>query len=345
MLVVRDDAHLAHQPAEIISRGRAIPHPEVARRAAELEAAAKAGGHMLAKPSAHGMAPVEAIHDEGYLAFLESAWTRWQDLPNPTPYVHPYAQPNRRMTGLPTGVMGQAGYYMATNSAPIAEGTWGAALVSADIALTAADAVMDDSGDDAAYALCRPPGHHAFTDLAGGFCYLNNVAIAAQHMTARWPKLAILDIDVHHGNGTQGIFYERDDVLFVSLHGDPTDYFPFFAGYASETGAGAGAGKNLNLPLAQGSGDAAFLAALDRGFQAIRAHAPGALLVSLGFDAFENDPIGCLKITTPGFGEVARRIGALGLPTLLVQEGGYDCDGLGPNLTSFLGGFAAGRAG
>ncbi|MEQ9125917.1 MAG: histone deacetylase family protein [Alphaproteobacteria bacterium] len=343
MLVVRDDAHLAHQPAEIISRGRAAPHPEVARRAAELEAAAKAGGHELVKPRAHGMAPVAAVHDEGYLAFLESAWTRWQALPNPTPYVHPYAQPNRRMTGLPTGVLGQAGYYMATNSAPIAEGTWGAALASADIALTAADAVT--GGDDAAYALCRPPGHHAFTDLAGGFCYLNNVAIAAQHMTTRWPKLAILDIDVHHGNGTQGIFYERDDVLFVSLHGDPSDYFPFFAGYAGETGAGAGAGKNLNLPLPQGSGDKAFLEALEQGFRAIRAHGPGALLVSLGFDAFENDPIGCLKITTPGFGEVARRIGALGLPTLLVQEGGYDCDGLGPNLTSFLGGFAAGRAG
>ncbi len=346
MLVIRDDAHLAHQPAEILSRGRPTPHVEIARRAAELERAAAAAGHDLQPPAAHGMAPVQAVHDAGYLAFLETAWTRWQALPDPTPYVHPYAQPNRRMTGRPSGITGQAGYYMATNSAPIAEGTWGAALAAADIALTAADGVLQgaDGGRDAAYALCRPPGHHAFSDLAGGFCYLNNIAIAAQHMTTRWPKLAILDIDVHHGNGTQSIFYERGDVLFVSLHGDPSDYFPFFAGYADETGAGAGLGANLNLPLAPGSGDAPFLAALERGMAAIRAHAPGALLVSLGFDAFENDPIGCLKVTTPGFGEVARRIAALGLPTTLVQEGGYDCDGLGPNLTSFLAGFAAGRA-
>jgi len=343
MLVIRDDAHLSHQPAEIISRGRAVPHVEIARRAAELEGAAKAGGHEMAPPTAHGIEPVRAVHDAGYLRFLETAWTRWQALPDPTPYVHPYAQPNRRMTGLPQGVTGQAGYYIATNSAPIAEGTWDAARVSADIALTAADAVID--GRDAAYALCRPPGHHAFSDLAGGFCYLNNVAIAAEYMTRRWPKLAILDIDVHHGNGTQGIFYDRDDVLFVSLHGDPSDYFPFFAGYAGETGQGVGAGKNLNLPLPPGAGDGAFLEALEQGFEAIGAHEPGALLVSLGFDAFEGDPIGCLKITTGGFGAVAERIGALGLPTLLVQEGGYNCDALGPNLTSFLEGFQAGQAG
>lgn len=343
MLAVADDAHLAHQPAEIISRGRHVPHVEIARRAGELAAALKAGGHRIDAPTDHGVGPVAAVHDAGYLEFLETAWPRWQALPDPTPYVHPYAQPNRRMTGLPTGIQGQAGYYMATNSAPIAEGTWGAARVAADIALTAADAVI--AGAPSAYALCRPPGHHAFSDLAGGFCYLNNVAIAAEHMTARWPKVAILDVDVHHGNGTQGIFYDRGDVLFVSLHGDPADYFPFFAGYAEERGAGDGVGCNLNLPLAQGSGDAPFLERLDQGLAAIRAHAPGALLVSLGFDAYENDPIGCLKVTTKGFGEVARRVRELGLPTLLVQEGGYDCDGLRPNLTSFLDGFAAGAAG
>ena len=341
MLVVRDDAHLAHQPEEIISRGRPIPHVEIARRAAELETAATAGGHELAKPAEHGLDPVAAVHDAGYLRFLETAWTRWQALPDAPPHVHPHAQPNRRMSGLPEGIIGQAGYYIATNSAPIAEGTWQAARASADIALTAAEAVLQ--GRPEAYALCRPPGHHAFSDLAGGFCYLNNVAIAAERMTRRWPKLAILDIDVHHGNGTQGIFYDRGDVLFVSLHGDPSDYFPFFAGYASETGAGEGAGANLNLPLPQGSGDRAFQEALEIAFAKIRAHDPGALLVSLGFDAFEKDPIGCLKVTTGGFGEIARRIGALGLPTLLVQEGGYDCDALGPNLTAFLDGFGQGR--
>ncbi len=341
MLAIADDSHLSHQPEEILSRGRPVPHWEIARRADELKSAAEAFGCRIAAPKRYDMAPLRAVHDDGYLRFLESAWRRWQELPDPTPLVYPYAQPNRRMTGLPSGVQGQSGYYVATNSAPIAEGTWAAARAAADIALTAADAVLD--GQPEAYALCRPPGHHAFSDLAGGFCYLNNVAIAAQHMTWRWPKLAILDVDVHHGNGTQGIFYERDDVLFVSLHGDPSDYFPFFAGYAKEIGAGACVGANLNLPLAPGSDDRDFLAALDKGFAAIKAHGAEAILVSLGFDAYENDPIGCLKISTDGFGEIARRIAALGLPTLLVQEGGYDCEGLGPNLTSWLGGFAAGR--
>ena len=241
------------------------------------------------------------------------------------------------MTGLPTGIQGQAGYYMATNSAPIAEGTWIASLASADIALTAASALL--SGETAAYALCRPPGHHAFSDLAGGFCYLNNIAIAASHLTQRWPQLAILDIDVHHGNGTQSIFYESNDVLFVSLHGDPSDYFPFFAGYADETGSGLGANKNLNLPLPKGAGDAEFLVALEVALKKIRDHKPGALLVSLGFDGFEKDPIGCLNITNACFGEIARRVSGLELPTLLVQEGGYDVPSLESNLSSFLDGF------
>jgi acetoin utilization deacetylase AcuC-like enzyme len=337
MLVVQSDSHLAHQPSEIISRGRAIPHWEIASRADALLSAVKAGGHDIKPPVTHGLGPIEAIHEAGYLNFLKTAWERWQQLPDPTPYVHPYAQPNRRMTGLPTGIQGQAGYYMATNSAPIAEGTWTASLASADIALTAADALL--TGETAAYALCRPPGHHAFSDLAGGFCYLNNIAIAAHYLTQRWQRLAILDIDVHHGNGTQSIFYERNDVLFVSLHGDPTDYFPFFAGYAEETGSGLGANANLNLPLPQGTGDIDFLAALEIAFHKIKDHAPGALLISLGFDGFEGDPIGCLKISTGCFGEIAHRIAGLGLPTLLVQEGGYDVPSLTPNLSSFLEGF------
>ena len=341
MLAFASDAHLAHQPPEILSRGVPVPHVEIARRADELKAAAIAAGCDVQPPTEHGMAPVEAVHDAGYLKFLETAWTRWQALPNPTPYVYPYAQPNRRMSGVPSGIAGEAGYYVATLSAPTAEGTWAAARASADIAVSAAAAVVD--GADEAYALCRPPGHHAFSDLAGGFCYLNNVAIAAEYMTRRWPKLAILDVDVHHGNGTQGIFYDRGDVFFASLHGDPSDYFPFFAGYADETGNGDGAGANLNLPLPQGAGDAAFLDALELALAAIESHGAEALLLSLGFDAFENDPIGCLNVTTEGFAEVCRRASSIGLPTVLVQEGGYDCDGLGPNLQAALRGWRKGR--
>jgi acetoin utilization deacetylase AcuC-like enzyme len=196
-------------------------------------------------------------------------------------------------------------------------------------------------GARVAYALCRPPGHHAFADMAGGFCYLNNVAIAAELARARHARVAILDVDVHAGNGTQGIFYERPDVFFVSLHGDPSGFYPFFAGYADERGRGAGEGATLNLPLPHGTGDTGFLAALERGLDAIRRVSPGFLLVSLGFDASGHDPLSVLKVTDAGFAEIARRVAALGLPTVLVQEGGYLSDQLGQHLATFLGSFEA----
>jgi acetoin utilization deacetylase AcuC-like enzyme len=335
------DAHLGHQPPEIISRGKAIPHWEVARRADALRQALIDGGHTIQEPERFGLAPVAAVHDPGYLEFLETAWQRWQDLPNPPPAVQPNAHPGRHMTGRPTDVLGQAGYYITTNSAPIIAGTWEAALSAADTALSAARAVLD--GEDAAYACCRPPGHHAYSDTAGGFCYLNNVAIAANDMLQELARVAILDIDVHHGNGTQGIFYRRRDCFFVSLHGDPAEYFPFYAGYAHERGEGEGLGYNLNLPQAQGTGDEDYLSSLEDGLAAIRRYAPDALLVSLGFDAFEGDPIGFLSISTEGFGRIGEAIARLGLPTVLVQEGGYNVEALGANLTSFLNGFTEGR--
>ena len=335
------DAHLAHQPPEIISRGKAVPHWEVAPRAESLLKALKAGGHSIEAPEPAGLGPIAAVHDPGYLEFLETAWQRWQELPDPPPAVQPNAHPGRHMTGRPTDVLGQAGYYITTNSAPIVEGTWQAALASADTAVSAARAVLD--GDDVAYACCRPPGHHAYGDTAGGFCYLNNVAIAASEMLLELPKVAILDVDVHHGNGTQGIFYRRKDVFFCSLHGDPAEYFPFYAGYAHERGEGEGLGYNLNLPQAQGTGDEDFLSALGDGLDAIRRFGPDALLVSLGFDAYEADPIGFLSISTEGFGRIGEAIARLGVPTVLVQEGGYNVADLGKNLSSFLKGFAEGR--
>jgi acetoin utilization deacetylase AcuC-like enzyme len=176
--------------------------------------------------------------------------------------------------------------------------------------------------------------------MAGGFCYLNNTAIAAQVLRRVHERVAILDVDLHHGNGTQAIFYQRGDVLTVSIHADPERFYPFFWGYANETGAGAGAGCNLNLPLPRGSGDEAYLGVLETALQRIREYAPGALVVALGLDAFEGDPFGGLRVSTRGFSEIARGIAAeLPLPTLIVQEGGYLCDELGDNLKSFLGGF------
>ena len=214
---------------------------------------------------------------------------------------------------------------------------------SAQAARAAADAAVEHG---AAYALCRPPGHHAYADSAGGFCFFNNTAIAAQRLRASLDgPIAILDIDVHHGNGTQGIFWRRGDVLTVSVHADPSNYFPFFAGYADETGEGAGAGFNRNLPLAEGTDDRPWLAAIAAGLGVITGFRPRALVVALGFDASEHDPIGALRVTTAGFAEAARLI-AVAHPTIaLIQEGGYLCDALPRNLVAFLSAFDEARAG
>ena len=188
----------------------------------------------------------------------------------------------------------------------------------------------------AAYALCRPPGHHAFADLAGGFCFLNNAAIAAEALRRKGLRPAILDVDVHHGNGTQGIFYARGDVLTVSIHADPLRFYPFYWGHAQERGEGAGRGCNLNLPLARGTGDDDYLATLATALQAVESFGADVIVIALGLDAHENDPFKGLRVTTPGFSRIAEAIAATGLPLLIVQEGGYVSDDLGQNLTAFL---------
>jgi acetoin utilization deacetylase AcuC-like enzyme len=339
MQIVYSPAHERHAPKTFIRRGVVVPNPETPERAATLLAAVQNGGHRIVAPDDFGPAPREAVHTAEYLGFLETVHARWQAMPEAGGEVVPNVHPGRLMSHRPTGITGLVGWHTADTACPIGAGTWEAAIASANVALHAAALVL--AGEQVAYALCRPPGHHAYADMAGGFCYLNNVAIAAQHMRATLPRVAILDIDVHHGNGTQGIFYERGDVFFASLHADPSDYYPFYAGYAEERGAGAGLGANLNLPLAPGSGDAEMLSALDRALAALREHAPAALLVSLGFDASEADPLGILKVTSDGFAEIARRIATLGLPTVLVQEGGYMSAILGQNLARFLTGFEA----
>jgi acetoin utilization deacetylase AcuC-like enzyme len=194
-------------------------------------------------------------------------------------------------------------------------------------------------GERAAYALCRPPGHHAYRDQASGFCFLNNTAVAAAHLRLAHERVAILDVDVHHGNGTQGIFYERGDVLTISIHADPVAYYPFVWGYAHERGAGAGLGTNLNIPLPLGTGDDGYIQALTRARVMLDAFAPTALVVALGLDASEHDPLAGLAVTTDGFRRIGAAIAAIGLPTVFVQEGGYLSDILGANLTAVLGGF------
>jgi len=326
-----------HDPRMFLSSGAQKPNPEKPERTNRLLAGAKAAGSTIERPRDHGLKPIAAIHTPEYLAFLRTIFERWQRIEGASEEVIPNIHPLARAGSYPASAVGQAGYHMADTACPISADTWLSACWSAWSAVEAAETVL--SGARAAYALCRPPGHHAFADVAGGFCFLNNSAIAAQHLRSQAKRVVILDVDLHHGNGTQGIFYSRADVLTVSIHADPIRFYPFFWGHADERGEGPGLGYNLNLPLLRKSGDAEFLEALSAAAERIEAFAPDALVVALGLDAFEGDPFGGLSVSTPGFARIGEAIADMGLPTVIVQEGGYLCDALGDNLTSFLGGF------
>lgn len=337
MKVVFAEVQKKHAPAIFISNGAPQPNPEKPERADRLLEAALRSGLSQEAPEDCGLGPIAAVHTAEYLHFLEHIYVRWRRIPDASADVMPNIHPDRRDCGYPASAVGQVGYHMYDGDCPISADTWEAVRWSAATAVHAAREVL--GGAAACYALSRPPGHHASQDLAGGFCYLNNSAIAAQVLRGRHDRVAVLDVDVHHGNGTQGIFWERPDVLTVSLHVDPTRFYPFFWGYPSERGAGPGLGYNLNVALPRGTDDDAYLAALDRALLRIRAFVPGALVVALGLDAFAGDPFQGMAITTEGFGRIAQRIAGLGLPTVIVQEGGYLSDALGRNLESFLHGF------
>ena len=322
-----------HDPKHFMANGALLPNPEVPARADVLQAAAEAARCQFASPDDHGIGPIAAVHSAEYLTYLQTAHERWSRIEGASPEVIPNIHPASRTDSYPKSVLGQAGFHQADTACPISFATWESAYWSAQSAMSAADLV---AAGKSAYALCRPPGHHAFADLAGGFCFLNNAAIAAEYLRAKGLRPAILDIDVHHGNGTQGIFYARSDVLTVSIHADPMRFYPFYWGHAHERGEGAGLGYNLNLPLARGTGDDAYLETLGLAHQAIRSFGADVIVVALGLDAHENDPFKGLRVTTPGFSRIAESIAALRLPLLIVQEGGYMSDDLGPNLTAFL---------
>ena len=343
MDVVYSETHLLHKPRRFIFRGEWADNPEVPERAINLVAAARAAGHRVIAPDDFGPAPRRAVHEKRHLDFLESAHRRWSELDGAGPEIVPNTHPTAPFARYPESVVGQAGWHISDTACPIGPGTWQAACAGANVALHAAQLVLD--GADAAYGLCRPPGHHAGDDISSGFCLLNNVAIAAQHMRAKLSKLAILDIDVHHGNGTQGIFYGRRDVLFVSVHADPTAFFPFYVGFEDERGEGEGHGLNHNLPLPKGSADNTYLDALAGALEVIGEYAPDMLLIALGFDGYEHDPFEGFAITTEGFGRIGAAIGELGLPTVFIQEGGYNIDDLGKNVTTFVEHFEAVHAG
>jgi acetoin utilization deacetylase AcuC-like enzyme len=328
-----------HDPQQYMRFGRIVAPKDLPARTHELLAALEARG---VAPEA----PARGVHAPHYLDFLASAWARWAELPERGPEVWPNTFPY--WSGRPEaaarppcpahGLIGQAGWYLGDLSVPMGPHSWTSALRSSETATAAADALID--GESVVYALCRPSGHHARADRASGFCYLNNTAIAAERLRAQRPRVAILDIDAHHGDGTQQIFYFRADVLTVSIHADPSNYYPFYTGYPEETGFGAGEGFNLNLPLRHGAGGDEMAAAIEAASKKIRAFAPEALVVALGFDAHRLDPIGVLRLEARDFARCGALVRALGLPTLIVQEGGYALGALGECLSAFLDGVA-----
>jgi acetoin utilization deacetylase AcuC-like enzyme len=344
MRIYFSDQHVIHAPAAFISRGQVTASPEKPARADALLDAARKAGHEPAAIQSFGLGPVRAVHDADYLSFLEHAWADWSALSDHAPEVIPNVHPGRNMSTRPRAIVGRAGYYQADCACPIGPGTWEGIQVSANCALSAASEVMTSSATDYAYALCRPPGHHAYADMAGGFCFLNNTAIAAQYCRDHGAnRVAIVDVDVHHGNGTQGIFYARGDVLTVSLHGDPAEFYPFFAGYREELGLGEGGGCNINIPLARDTTDDVYLEHLQEALGKVRAFEAEVLVVALGLDASEHDPLAFLRITGDGFRRIGEALGALAMPTVIVQEGGYLSEHLGANLAATLAGFEGAR--
>ncbi|HET9444807.1 MAG TPA: histone deacetylase family protein [Steroidobacteraceae bacterium] len=334
MRAYHSSASLLHTPVSFSRRGATVAHPEAVERYIVLHRALLEGGFDVRETEDHGVGPLRAVHAQEYLDFLSSAWERRVEIDTTLTELLPTLFARPQMHRRPTGLLALLGYYIADTATAIREGTWAAAYGTAQAAVSAADTAL---ADGCAYALCRPPGHHAYADCAGGFCYINNTAVAAQRLRSQTAgRVAVLDLDVHHGNGTQGIFYERSDVLTISIHADPSNYYPCYAGYAEECGSSDGAGCNLNLPLPYETGDAAFLEALGMALQRIRQFAPAALVIALGLDAAQDDPLGAFKITREGFVAAAGAAAGLRVPTAIVQEGGYLSPALPANLTAFL---------
>lgn len=333
-----------HNPRDEFYRGQRVPCFENPTRADHVLQALSAAGGAVAVPTHDSAAALAQVHAPRYLAFLQDAWRQWLALDAANANVQPFPSvwPVRTLRSdvEPTNFIARLGLYSMDNGTPLAAGTWAAAKGGADAAASAAQALL--AGERAVFCATRPPGHHAGPDFMGGYCFLNNAAVAAQALRLGGAqRVAVLDVDYHHGNGTQAIFYDRADVLFVSLHGDPLTEYPFYLGHADETGAGEGAGFNLNLPLPAGTGAAAWLDALEVACQCVAAHRADALVVSLGLDTFGGDPIGGFGLQQGDFARLGARLRRLGLPTAFVLEGGYASAELGHNACHVLEGFEA----
>ena len=353
MPVVWTDRHRLHEPAGEVYVGVRTPGTEVAERAERIRAELERAGAPIVAAEAHDDDAVLAVHDRSLLGYLATAWRDWEtagltDDPGQdrvVPYLFPHpGLLDGRAPEIPAATAARAGRFAYDTMTLIGPGTWDAARAAVDTALSAADLVI--GGEPVAYACCRPPGHHATKTAFGGSCYLNNAAAAATRLRAALDApVAVIDIDAHHGNGTQAIFYDDPAVLTASVHVDPgAGWFPHSLGFASETGAGAGEGANRNLPLAPSSGDDAWLPAVTGLADWAREQAAEGLVVALGVDAAGGDPESPLQVTADGFRAAGRALGAIGLPTVVVQEGGYDLGAIGPLVAAGLEGVEQGLA-
>lgn len=341
MKIFYSENHRKHYPLfEIFDGGKHQPYFENPDRMDQiLTALKKTNWAEIIAPTDFGLEPILAIHDKDYIAFLASAWTEWiasdsevASAPEQNVFL-PATFALRRTPRIPHTLLGKAGYYMMDLSACIVEWTYTAALASANCALSAASSSFIFR--NSSFALCRPPGHHAGKDYAAGYCFINNASVAANWLSTKG-KVALLDIDYHSGNGTQDIFYERNDVLTISIHSDPDYEYPHYIGFEDETGAGAGLGFHHNFPLIKGTNEAEYLSTLDKALNIIKEFAPQYLVLSAGMDTFEEDPLGTFKVTHNGFVEIGKRIAALNLPTTVIMEGGYANEALGINTVNLL---------
>jgi acetoin utilization deacetylase AcuC-like enzyme len=355
------EAHRAHNPPfEIFEGGVKMPVFECPERMDRvLTALAKTDWAEVVPPEDFGLDPIRAVHAEDYLQYLENAFTDWKQEGGQSggsefdsPVVLPATFPPRRWNSKrPTSLAGRSGYYTIDLNAPIVAGTYPAALTSANCALTGAKEIRE--GAKVAFALCRPPGHHSGRDNCGGYCYLNNAAIAAKWLVEGnalpgnglpsnplpGNRVAILDVDYHGGNGTQDIFYESAEVLTISIHADPNYEYPYYAGYADETGANAGLGYHHNFPLPPHTTDADYLRTLDEALSLVQNFDPAYLVVSAGMDVYQGDPLGKFEVTTDGIRQIGQHIAAMNLRTLVVMEGGYNNEALGENVVGLLSAF------
>ncbi len=333
MKIIYTETHKHHAPQYEFTPDIMKPYSESPERVENiLFALQKSGFTDVVTPRQYPLDFIRAVHASEYLHYLEDIYSEWIAAGKPKTGVVPHTFAVRTLDKKPAKLINQIGYYCFDAQTPIVQHTYKAALSSAYCALTGADMLL--SGESVAYSLCRPPGHHAGHSLFGGYCYLNNAAIAAACLSQE-AKVAILDIDYHHGNGTQDIFYDSDRVLFVSIHSNPNRSYPFFSGFADEQGVGAGCGFNHNFPLAAHVDEEQYLAVFDRAVGIIQQFAPGFLVISLGVDTFRDDRLGDFDLSLESFSRIGERIALTKLPTLLIQEGGYNLQ-LGESVVNVL---------